>query len=106
MTTTPSGRVKGGSSALAWWRATGLELEDEDVAGGGGGERDGELAFCPLRLRLRRCFTQESAIEERRDLKKEMIQSFDRSSKIQFNLASAKTESLRSAVDVTLSVLF
>ena len=45
MTTTPSGRVKGGSSALAWWGATGLELGDEDVAGGGGGERDDDLTF-------------------------------------------------------------
>ena len=106
MTTTPSGRVKGCSSALAWRGASELEHGDEDVAGGGGGERDVDLAFCPLRLKLRRCFTQESAMEERRDLKKEMIQPFDQSSKIQFHLASAKTESLRSAVDVTLSVLF
>ena len=73
MTTTPSGRVKGGSSALAWLEAAELELGDEDVAGGGGGERDDELAFCPLRLELRRCFTRESAREESRDLKKEMI---------------------------------
>ena len=106
MTTIPSGRVKGGSSALTWWGATELELGDEDAAGGGGGDRDDDLAFCPLRLKLRRCFPRESAREERRDLKKEMIQPFDQSSKIQFYLASAKTESLRSAVDVTLSVLF
>ena len=106
MTTTPSGRVKGDSSELACWGASKLELREEDAAGGGGGERDDDLAFCLLLLKLRRCFTQESAREERRDLKKEMIQSFDHSSKIQFNLASAKTESLRSAVDVTLSVLF
>ena len=89
---------------MVWWGATELELGD--ATGGGGGERDDELAFCPLRFRLRRCFTQQSAIEERRDLKKEMIQSFNIRQKIQFNLASAKTESLRSAVDVTLSVLF
>ena len=106
MTTTPSGRVKGCSSALVLWGASELELDDEVAAGGGGGERDDDLAFSPLRLKLRRCFTQESAMEERRDLKKEMIQSSDQSSKIQFYLASAKTESLRSAVDVTLSVLF
>ena len=105
MTTTPSGRVKGDSSALAWWGATELELGDEDAAGGGGGERDDDLAFCPLRLKLRRCFPRESAREERRDLKREMVQSFNRS-KFQFYLASAKTESLRSAVEVTLSVLF
>ena len=104
MTTTPLGRVKGCSSALAWWGGTELELGDEDAAGGGG-EGDDDLAFCPLRLKLRRCFTQESAIDERRDLRKGIIQSYDQS-KIQFHLASAKTESLRSAVEVTLSVLF
>ena len=106
MTTTPSGRVRGCSSAVAWRGATALELGDEDAAGGGGGVRDDDLAFCLLRLKLRRCFTQESVIDERRDLKKEMIQPFNQSSKIQFYLASAKTESLRSAVDVTLYVLF
>ena len=105
MTTTPSGRVKGGSSALAWRGAAELELDAEDAAGGGGGDRDDDLAFCPLRLKLRRCFPRESAREERRDLKREMVQSFN-GSKFQLYLASAKTESLRSAVDVTLSVLF
>ena len=45
MTTTPSGRVKGDSSTLAWLGATELELGDEDAAGGGGGDRDDDLAF-------------------------------------------------------------
>ena len=48
-------------------------LGDEDAVEEGGLERDNDLIFSPLRLKLRRCFPKESANEDRRDLMRRRV---------------------------------